>query len=75
MGTFGTSKAVCDSGDIALGGSYEIFSSTTNIDFLIYFDGNVGTNTYRTQIQNFDSQFGSISFQSNVFCFDNPTLR
>ena len=48
---------------------------TLDIDFLIIFDGNVGTDTYRTQIQNFDSQLGSIDFQTSVFCFDNPALR
>ena len=74
-----SSKAVCDLGpttsDIAIGGSYGILSATTGINFLVTFNGNEGLDSYRTERQNFDTEPGTITFGSVVFCFDNPPLR
>ena len=71
----GMSDAVCDSGDIAIGGNHDIFSVTSGVIFLTTFEGNVGTDTYRTIIEKRQPEAGNIDFQSNVLCFDNPPLR
>jgi hypothetical protein len=73
--TSSSSQAVCDTGDIAIGGSYGIFAATTDINTLVTFDGNVGIDTYRTEISIFDTSPGSVFYQTTVFCFDNPPLR
>ena len=65
------SSAVCDMGDIALGGNYRV-SATTDNRFLVSFDGNEGIDTYSTIIIILGTDPGSINFQSSVFCFDNP---
>ena len=70
--SIGESNAVCDSGDITLGGNYGINSAAVNTDFLVTFNGNVGTDKYSIIIQNFDTHPGAIEFSSVVFCFDNP---
>ena len=70
------SDAVCDIGDIAIGGSYRITSVDINFDYLVTFNGNVGTDTYRTIIQDLEETGqGTIGYQSRVLCFDNPPLR
>jgi hypothetical protein len=72
-------QAVCDSGsttsDIAIGGSYGIINATTGINFLVTFNGNVSLDTYRTEIENFETEPGVITYGTVVFCFDNPPLR
>ncbi|HEY6588133.1 MAG TPA: hypothetical protein VIY98_07560 [Nitrososphaeraceae archaeon] len=75
----GSSQAVCDLGnttsDIAIGGNYGIWTATTGINFLVTFHGNTGLDTYRTEIENHDTEPGSIEFVTTVLCFDNPPLR
>ena len=75
----GSSQAVCDLGnttsDIAIGGNYGIWTATTGINFLVTFHGNTGLDIYRTEIENHDTEPGSIEFVTTVLWFDNPPLR
>ena len=48
----GVSEAL-DSGDIAIGGNYDVNGSTFPGSYLVTFDGKVGTDTYKNRNMRF----------------------
>src|SRR5215208_5642505 len=71
-----SSLAICDMGDIAIGGLFRIDSGSNSLGDINFIQAGLSTTTFDNYETSIRVNNGGIQFvQSFVKCFDNPPLR
>jgi hypothetical protein len=71
-----SSLAICDMGDIAIGGLFRIDSGSNSLGDINFIQAGLSTTTFDNYETSIRVNNGGIQFvQSFVTCFDNPPLR
>jgi len=71
-----SSLAICDTGDIAIGGLFRIDSGSNSLGDINFIQAGLSTTTFDNYETSIRVNNGGIQFvQSFVTCFDNPPLR
>jgi hypothetical protein len=71
-----SSLAICDTGNIAIGGLFRIDSGSNSLGDITFIQAGLSTTTFDNYETSIRVNNGGIQFvQSFVTCFDNPSLR